>query len=97
MHDIPVFSKKIIDLIGIGNSLSVDNWLVEICKFYLENNLNEYIITLPEFTSRIFCLYDSSYERDIIQREQLFQYLNSKEYKSELNDMKKILKKYFNK
>lgn len=97
MHDIPVFSKKIIELIGIGNSLSVDSWLVEICKFYLENNLNEYIITLPEFTSRQLCSYDFGHERWNIEREQLIQYFNSEEYKETLSNMKQILKKYFNK
>jgi len=55
------------------------------------------IITLPEFTSRQLCSYDFGHERWNIEREQLIQYFNSEEYKENLNNMKQILKKYFNK
>lgn len=97
MHDIPVFSKKIIELVGIGNSLSVDSWLVDLCKIYLEFGLTNYIITLPEFTQRQLCEFDFSHERWNIEREQLIQYFNSKEYKDSLETNKNKIKQYFNK
>jgi hypothetical protein len=97
MHDIPVFSKKIIELVGIGNSLSVDSWLVDLCKTYLEFNLNDYIITLPEFTQRQLCKFDFSHERWNVEREQLMQYLDSKEYKNSLEINKNKIKEYFSK
>jgi hypothetical protein len=96
MHDIPVFSKKIIELITLGNSLSVDGLLVDICNIYLENNLNNHIITLPEFTFRQTCDYDWGHERWNIEREKLIEYLNSQEYKEFLLGCRKKIKQYFN-
>jgi hypothetical protein len=95
MHDIPIFSKKMIDLVSLGNSLSVDSWSIDICSIYLEYNLNDYIIYLPEFTHRQTCAYDWGHERWNIEREQLIQYLNSQEYKELKNECKNKIKNYF--
>jgi hypothetical protein len=95
MHDTPIFSKKLIDLVTLGNSLSVDGLLVDLCKFYLESNLNEYIVSLPEIADRRTCSYDWGHKRWNIEREELIEYLNSEEYKKFLNDKKEIIKQYF--
>jgi hypothetical protein len=95
MHDTPIFSKKLIELVTLGNSLSVDGLLVGLCNFYLEHNLNKYIISLPEIADRQTCAYDWGHERWEVEREKLVGYLNSQEYKDFLNDKKEILKQYF--
>ena len=95
MHDIPVFSKRMIDLVSLGNSLSVDSWSIDICSIYLEYNLTDYIVYLTEFTHRQTCDYDWSHERWNIEREQLIQYLNSNEYKELKNECKNKIKNYF--
>lgn len=96
MHDIPIFSKKMIDLVSLGNSLSVDSWSIDICSIYLKYNLTDYIVYLPEFTHRQTCDYDWGHERWNIEREQLIQYLNSQEYKELKNECKTKIKNYFN-
>lgn len=95
MHDVPVFSKKVVELVTLGNSLSVDGFLVELCDIYLNLNLTEYIITLPEFTSRTPCDYDWSHERWNIERGQLIQYLNSPEHADFLSETTNKIKNYF--
>ena len=60
-------------------------------------NLNDYIITLPEFTQRQLCKFDFSHERWNIEREQLMHYLDSKEYKNSLEINKNKIKEYFSK
>ena len=95
MHDTPIFSKKLIELITLGNSLSVDGLLVDLCNFYLEFDLNKYIVNLPEIANRRTCDYDWGHERWNIEREELIKYLNSQEYKDFLNDKKEIIKQYF--
>ena len=95
MHDCQVFSRKLIDLVGLGDSLSMDGWLVDICSIYLEHNLTDYIVYLPEFTHRQTCAYDWSHERWNIEREQLIQYLNSQEYKELKDECKNKIKNYF--
>jgi len=95
MHDTPIFSKKLIELVTLGNSLSVDGLLVDLCSFYLEFNLNNYIVPLPEIADRQTCNYDWGHERWNIEREELIRYLNSQEYKDFLNDKREIIKQYF--
>jgi hypothetical protein len=95
MHDIPTFSKKIIDLVTLGNSLSVDGFLIDLCEIYLRNNLNNYIVFVPEFTSRKHCNYDVGIERKI-ESNKLGTYLASQEYKEFLKNCENKIKNYFN-
>ena len=95
MHDIPIFSRKIIDLVTLGDSLSVDNWSMNLYSIYNEFNLNKYILSLPEFTTRQICVFDTSYERWILERNELIKYHTSSEYKNLIEKTKNKIKEYF--
>lgn len=95
MHDVPIFSKKIVELVTLGNSLSVDGFLIELCNIYLDLDLTEYIVTLPEFTSRTICEYDFGPERWDRERKQLIQYLDSSEHADFLSETTNKIKNYF--
>lgn len=96
MHDSPVFSKKLIDLIGWGDSLSVDGLLVNLVELYLKNNLKKYITHSSEFAMRQMSSFDMSHERWNIEREELMRYLASPKYQDFLKKCEEAIKNYFN-
>jgi hypothetical protein len=95
MHDIPIFSRKIIDLVTLGDSLSVDSWSMSLYSIYSELSLTKYILSLPEFTTRQLCAFDMSYERWNVEREKLIKYLESQDYKDLIEKSKNKIKEYF--
>ena len=95
MNDTPFYSKKLIELITFGNSLSVDGLLLLMSEFYVENNLHNYIVTAPTFNYRMTCAYDWGVERWSVEREQLMRYFETDEYKNFIMKSKQTLKTYF--
>ena len=95
IHDVPIFSRKFIDLFTLGNSLSVDSWLKDLHQIYSEFSLTNYIINIPEFSARQICGFDFSYERWDVDRNKLIQYFESQEYKDLLEKSKIKIKNYF--
>lgn len=95
MHDAPFFSRKLVDLIGLGHSLSTDGLLVHICSMYTTNNLEKYIIDTKEFSMRKWCEFDGSHQRWNVEREELMAYQSSDEYKEYLQECENTISEYF--